>query len=92
MCFDSEQYSVNARNIQKEIFSVLKLQEKKNNTTKILHFFISFKKNKKRLLLLIPENTIDRAFSARKSKMPTEYREKGIKRFKNQIFQMYLIF
>ena len=36
-----------------------------------------------RLLLLIPENTADRAFSVRKTRIPTEYREKGIRYFKN---------
>ena len=46
-------------------------------------FSISFKLNKKSLLLLIPENTGDRVFSMRKTEMPTEYTEKGIKCFKN---------
>ena len=46
-------------------------------------FFISFKQNKKALLLTIPENTGDRMFSARKTKIPTEYRAKGIRCFKN---------
>ena len=41
------------------------------------------KQNKKRLLLLILENTGDRVFSASKTKMPTEYREKCIRCFKN---------
>ena len=40
---------------------------------------MSFKK--KRLLLLITENTSDRVFSVRK--MPTKYREKDIRCFKN---------
>ena len=39
--------------------------------------------NKKGLLLLIPENTGDRAFTVYKTKMPTQYREKGIRCFKN---------
>ena len=42
---------------------------------------MSFKK--KRLLLLITENTSDRVFSVRKTKMPTKYREKDIRCFKN---------
>ena len=47
-------------------------------------FSVSFEQNKKRLLLLIPENTGDRAFSVCKTRIPTEYREKGISRdFKN---------
>ena len=46
-------------------------------------FFMSLKQNKKRLLLLILENTGDRVFSASKTKMPTEYREKCIRCFKN---------
>ena len=45
-----------------------------------INFFISFKK--KRLLLLITENTSDRVFSARKTKTPAEYREKGLRCFK----------
>ena len=44
---------------------------------------MSFKQNKKRLLLLIPENTSDKAFSKGKTRIPTEYREKGIRCFKN---------
>ena len=43
-------------------------------------FSISFKQNKKRLLLLIFENTCDRVC---KTEMATEYREKGIRCFKN---------
>ena len=35
------------------------------------------------MLLLIPENTGDRAASVRKTKMPTKYKKKGIRRFKN---------
>ena len=37
---------------------------------------MSFKQNKKKLLLLIPENTGDKAFSVHKTKMPTECTEK----------------
>ena len=40
-------------------------------------------KQKKEMLLLIPENTGDRVFSVRKTKIPTEYREKDIRCFKN---------
>ena len=35
------------------------------------------------LLLLIPENTCDRVFSVRKTKIPSEYREKDARCFKN---------
>ena len=31
----------------------------------------------------MPENTADRAFSVRKTKIPTECKEKGIRYFKN---------
>ena len=48
-------------------------------------FSISFKQNKKMLLLLISENTGARALSVRKTKMPAEYRRKGIRCFKNYI-------
>ena len=46
-------------------------------------FPISFKQNKKRLLLLIPENIGDRAFSMRKSRIPTNFREEDMRCFKN---------
>ena len=47
-------------------------------------FTISFKQNKERLLLLIPENMgITYVFNVHKTKMLTEYREKGIRCFKN---------
>ena len=46
-----------------------------------INFFISSKK-KRLLLLLITENTSDRVFSARKTKTPAEYREKGLRCFK----------
>ena len=46
------------------------------------HFSVSFKQNKKRLLLLIPENIGDVVFIVRKTKMLTEYK---IKRYK--VFQ-----
>ena len=56
----------------------------KTNTTKYYNIFSkSFRKNKKRLLLLMPGNTGDKKFSVCKFKMPTEYREKGIRCFKN---------
>ena len=41
------------------------------------------KPKKEKLLLLIPENIGDRVLSVFKTKMPTEYREKGISSFKN---------
>ena len=48
--------------------------------TKILqHFSISFKQNKKQLLLLlIPENKGDGVFTVLKTKMLTEYRGENI--------------
>ena len=41
------------------------------------------KPKKEKLLLLIPENRGDRVLSVCKTKIPTEYREKGIRCFKN---------
>ena len=41
------------------------------------------KTEKEKLLLLIHENIGDRVLSVFKTKMPTEYREKGIRCFKN---------
>ena len=41
------------------------------------------KPKKKMLLLLIPENIGDRMLSMCKTKIPTEYREKDIRCFKN---------
>ena len=38
---------------------------------------------KENLLLLIPENIGDRVLSVFKTRIPTEYREKGISCFKN---------
>ena len=52
-----------------------KNKHNKNITTFSLY---PLSKTRKRLLLVIPENTADRVFSVDKSKMPTEYREKGI--------------
>ena len=64
--------------------NIFLFKTEKINTTKILqHFFISFKQNKKKVAVIIPENTGHRVFSVRKTKVPTEYREKGIRYFKN---------
>ena len=41
------------------------------------------KPKKEKLLLLIPENIGDRVLSVCKTKISTEYREKGIRCFKN---------
>ena len=49
-------------------------------------------KKEKFLLLLILENIGDRVLSVCKTKILTEYREKGIWCFKNQIFQIYQFF
>ena len=64
------------------MFSFLKLL-KKNIKKK------SLAKTKQKLLLLIPENIGDRLLSACKTKISTEYREKGIRCFNIQIFQTY---
>ena len=51
------------------------------------------KPKKEKLLLLIPEKIGDRALSVCKTKIPTEYREKGIRGFKiKYIFQTYNFF
>ena len=56
------------------VFKVVKTNTKKEK----------FEKPKKeKLLLLIPENRGDRVLSVCKTKIPTEYREKGIRCFKN---------
>ena len=47
---------------------------------------------KKEKSLLIPENIGDRVLGICKTKVPTEYREKGIRCFKNLIFQAYHFF
>ena len=52
------------------------LKAVQTNMTKILNIY--FKQNKKRLLLLIPENTADRVFIVRKTKMLTEYKRKEV--------------
>ena len=41
------------------------------------------KPNKKKFLLLIPENIVDRVLGVCKTKIPTEYRKTGIMCFKN---------
>ena len=41
------------------------------------------KPKKEKLLLLIPENIGDRVLSVCKTKISTEYREKGVRCFKN---------
>ena len=40
----------------------------------------------------MPKNIGDRVLSVFKTKIPTEYTEKGIRYFKNQIFQTYQFF
>ena len=69
---------------KKKIKNTLFFYEKVyQHTWQILqHFSVSFKQNKKRLLLLIPENIGDVVFIVRKTKMLTEYK---IKRYK--VFQ-----
>ena len=56
------------------VFKVVKTNTKKEKLEK---------PKKKNLLLLIPENRGDRVLSVCKTKIPTEYREKGIRCFKN---------
>ena len=46
-------------------------------------FSVSFKQNKKKLLLLIPEKKGDRVFIVHNTKLLTEYRGQGKKYFKN---------
>ena len=55
----------------------------KTNTKYYNIFCTSFKPKKEMLLLLIPENIGDRVLSKCKTKRPTEYREKGVRCFKN---------
>ena len=50
------------------------------------------KPKKEKPLLLISENIGRRLLSVRKNKIPTEYREKGTRCLKNQIFQIYHFF
>ena len=56
------------------VFKVVKTNTKKEKLEK---------PKKEKLLLLIPENRGDRVLSVCKTKIPTEYREKGIRCFKN---------
>ena len=67
-----------AKNIKKELFfkKICKNKYNKNIAT-----FSSYSLSKKRLLLLIPENTGDKVFSVHKTKMLSEYREKKYKLF-----------
>ena len=65
-------------------FKVLKIKTTKERLEK--------RKKEKFLLLLILENIGDRVLSVCKTKTLTAYREKGIRCFKNQIFQIYQFF
>ena len=56
------------------VFKVVKTNTKKEKLEK---------PKKRKLLLLIPENRSDGVLSVCKTKIPTEYREKGIRCFKN---------
>ena len=78
--------------MQNSIKSMLKILKKKyflfqsckNTQQKNYNIFsISFKQNEKRLLLLLSEIIGDIALSVCKTKIPTEYREKGITCLKN---------
>ena len=62
----------------------------KTNLTKILHFLYTCKQNKKKLLLLIPENIGDRVCMVQKTEIPIKYSQKAY--FKNLIFQMHQSF
>ena len=71
--------------IFKNIFFFKAVKEKKKKKIQQKYydiFFISLKQNKERLLL-IPENIGDTVFIVCKTKIPTEYREKGIRCFQN---------
>ena len=61
-----------------EIISFLGCKTNKNIAT-----FSLYPLSKKKALLLVPENTADRVFTVHKTKIPTEYRKKYIKCFKN---------
>ena len=62
-----------------KIFNIFFFKVVKTNTKKE-----KLKKPKKeKLLFLIPENIGDRVLSVCKTKIPTEYREIGIRCFKN---------
>ena len=49
------------------------------------------KPGKEKLSLLIPENIGDRVLSVCKTQIPTEYREKGIRCFKNYLFNISIL-
>ena len=71
-------YQINAKNFEKIIiffFEVVKTNTKKEK--------LELSQKKGKLLLLIPENIGDRVLSVCKTKISTEYREKGIRCFKN---------
>ena len=63
-------------------FKVVKTNTKKERLEKL----------KKEKLLLIPENIGDSVLGVFKTKIPTEYREKGIMYFKDWIFQTNIFF
>ena len=69
-----EQDQINAKNLKKKYF----LKKLWKQTQKKLE-----KQEKEKLLLLIPENIGDRVFNVCKTKIPTEYRGKCIRCFKN---------
>ena len=69
-----EQDQINAKNLKKKYF----LKKLWKQTQKRLE-----KQEKEKLLLLIPENIGDRVFNVCKTKIPTEYRGKCIRGFKN---------
>ena len=69
-----EQDQINAKNFKKKYF----LKKLWKQTQKKLE-----KQEKEKLLLLIPENIGDRVFNVCKTKIPTEYRGKCIRGFKN---------
>ena len=69
-----EQDQINAKNLKKKYF----LKKLWKQTQKKLE-----KQEKEKLLLLIPENIGDRVFNVCKTKIPTEYRGKCIRGFKN---------
>ena len=69
-----EQDQINAKNFKKKNF-LKKLWKQTQNKLE--------KQEKEKLLLLIPENIGDRVFNVCKTKIPTEYRGKCIRGFKN---------
>ena len=71
-------YQINAKNFEKIIiffFEVVKTNTKKEK--------LELSQKKGKLLLLIPENIGDRVLSVCKTKIATEYRENGVRCFKN---------